>query len=348
MANMSVCLRWMGRPQKAMRASERALEMSTQTAPERRILEVNHGTMMLTCNPHNPSGWRQLDARLRTGLSTSETTYMQKTFWGGEACEELCLWDEQGFGDTLMALRWVEAAMKRSKKCKLIVRNSFVELLKKRLEVPKKCSIVAMEGINVPPWRCGTKHAPLMSLPGVLGETDLNRAKRGGYLKRTNLRKPSSRVGLTWAAGKKEEAEAERMRLTRCIPTESVIRLLKHWPTSTDKLVVLQIGEEAKLTECYLNVEYPAAPRDWEQTAKLVEELDIVITVDTAMAHLAGALGVPTLLLLNRPCDWRWGQGNQPTVTWYEKMNILRCNQFNEWDSILRMLPEEVRKLRRH
>ena len=87
-------------------------------------------------------------------------------------------------------------------------------------------------------------------------------------------------------------------------------------------LVALQLGKERALGLENPLLEVPSVPMDWEHTAALVESLELVISVDTAMAHLAGALGVPTLLLLNSQCDWRWGQTEESTVDWYESITI--------------------------
>ena len=63
---------------------------------------------------------------------------------------------------------------------------------------------------------------------------------------------------------------------------------------------------------------------DWERTAAVLERLLGVITVDTAVAHLAGSLGVPTALLLSTPCDWRWGFSGEHTP-WYASTTLLRA-----------------------
>ena len=73
---------------------------------------------------------------------------------------------------------------------------------------------------------------------------------------------------------------------------------------------------------------------DWEDTAKIVEQLDLVVSVDTAIVHLAGNLGIPCLLLLNYAHDWRWGTDNEP-VKWYPKQTVLRCKRNDDWEKLL-------------
>ena len=347
LANLSIALRWIGRPWEAMRASSRALDLLHAGDLERTVLELNLGTMQLACNPMDPQGWRLLNARLMKGLSQSETQHMLDNLWQGSPCEELCLWDEQGFGDTLMALRWLPAALKRCGQATLMVRRSLLRLLEARLDLPDNCRLVALESTGLPPWRFASTHAPLMSLPGLLPQGDVASAPSGSYMKRSKEAERRHACGVVWAAGGKQDAEAERMRLTRSLPAESVKQLLEQWNKDEGGLVALQLGGELQLAMGSSMMEIPPAPKDWEDTACLVEQLEAVITVDTAMAHLAGAMGIPTLLLLNHPCDWRWGDSAASTVDWYGSLKILRCDHFNDWSTVISRVPEEVRKLKK-
>ena len=344
LANLSVCLRWMGNEKEAVRAATNALARTSTKDTDRRLLELNLGTMQLTCNPHDQRGWRHLNARLSKGLSQSESQYLEEKLWKGAPCEELCLWDEQGYGDTIMALRWVPEALRRCDKGTLVVRKSLVRLLQKRLDLPNHCEILALEEISTTPWRYAKHHAPLMSLPGLLPKSETDTKPNYRYLRKGKSKARKQGIGIVWAAGEKENAEAERMRITRSIPVENVRELLQ-LSHGNQQWIALQLGEELKIALDYQKIQIPSTPKDWEETAALVEKMELVISVDTAMAHLAGALGVPTLLLLNHPCDWRWGQEPGSTVHWYYDMKILRCDQFNGWDTVCERVSQEVLKL---
>ena len=69
---------------------------------------------------------------------------------------------------------------------------------------------------------------------------------------------------------------------------------------------------------------------DWLDTLRLVETMDLVLTVDTAMAHLCGAVGVRCVVLLNAPCDWRWGQSGNRTFL-YDSIRLARCPTPHAW-----------------
>ena len=108
----------------------------------------------------------------------------------------------------------------------------------------------------------------------------------------------------------------------------------QRWDVS---LLSLQLGDQdpdlIRMIRCN-RIEQLASGGDWESTAAEVEQLDAVLTVDTAMAHLAGSLGVPSVLLLNKVHDWRWGSAQSP-VPWYPSQTVLRCRQPHAWEPVL-------------
>ena len=73
---------------------------------------------------------------------------------------------------------------------------------------------------------------------------------------------------------------------------------------------------------------------NWQETAEVLESLDLLVSVDTSVAHLAGALGIPTVLLLSAPADWRWGQADCQTFL-YDSMRLVRCAAPGDWTQAL-------------
>jgi len=84
---------------------------------------------------------------------------------------------------------------------------------------------------------------------------------------------------------------------------------------------------------------------DFQDVAALIEQSDLVITSDTAVAHLAGALGRPVWLLLQSVPDWRWGLTGD-TSFWYPSMRLFRQRQPGDWDDVIRRVAVELRSLR--
>ena len=88
-------------------------------------------------------------------------------------------------------------------------------------------------------------------------------------------------------------------------------------------------------------LEQPLRGSNWLQTAEVLASLDLLISVDTSVAHLAGAIGIPTVLMLNAPADWRWGQTGRQTFL-YETLTIVRCTVPGDWSQVLRQVDQEV------
>jgi hypothetical protein len=86
------------------------------------------------------------------------------------------------------------------------------------------------------------------------------------------------------------------------------------------------------------------AIEDYDETAALVTALDLVITVQTALVHLAGALGKPTWVVLQTPCEWRYGEAGE-TMPWYPSVRLFRQRQPGEWRSVMARIAQDVERL---
>ena len=84
-------------------------------------------------------------------------------------------------------------------------------------------------------------------------------------------------------------------------------------------------------------LEQPLRSPDWLRTAEVLASLDLLVSVDTSVAHLAGALGIPTVLMLNAPADWRWGQAGRQTFL-YDAMTLVRCAAPGDWSQVFQQV----------
>jgi hypothetical protein len=259
--------------------------------------------------------------------------------WTGELVDDLLLWDEQGYGDAIQSLRWLPAAAERCRRLRLWLRPELVRLVRQRLPLPPHCQLELLRQ-ELAPWQQSVPHLPLMSLPMVLGLEGPQMALGAG-LKRSrqasDQRTPGPPcLGLVWAAGRKAEAEADRHARGRSLRLAELMVVLAPLVTAGClALQPLQVGPDAAEAGAFGGLlAPPPSLQDWEDTAALVETLDGVISVDTAVAHLAGSLGLPTLLLLECPCDWRWGQEGD-TTPWYPSVRLLRRRPGQLWERLL-------------
>mgnify|MGYP002783725314 CR=1 FL=1 len=186
---------------------------------------------------------------------------------------------------------------------------------------------------DVPPT---DRHVPLTSLPHVLGlQGDAITGDGTAYLHAGTRRadRPSlpardgrPRVGLTWRGNPDFLNDRKRS-----LPDDAVRALVAAVPTV--QWVALQQGDGAELAVPGVE-RLDGAPADWQVTAQHLGELDALVTIDTGIAHLAGALGVPVHVLLPHVPDWRWGRDGDRTP-WYASMRLHRQARVGDWDSAI-------------
>lgn len=301
----------------------------------------NLATGLLDRDPLARDGWHLLLARLATEpaawLAASQPW---QGLWCGERLRQLVVWDEQGYGDALQCLRWLPAACERVEHLTLLLRPPLLELVRQRLVLPAHCSLQPLDPARDRPWDLDVVHCPLMALPVALEPPGGRIALQATpVLQRVAQPRPGlRRFGLVWAAGQKDNPEARRSARLRSMPAQL---LLAHAQTWQADLLALQLGPELEQARPWIEAGVLGTLEpggDWLQSAQLVEQLDVVITVDTAMAHLAGSLGVPCVLLLNQVCDWRWFVGDIP-APWYSSVRILRAPALNAWEALLQQVP---------
>ena len=168
-------------------------------------------------------------------------------------------------------------------------------------------------------------------------------AARKSYLKPTSgaktrlveEEKKVRRIGLVWSAGRHQAPQPERSARVRDVPMQEFFELAQRWSQLYQAtLVSMQLeGHDEQPVDGLIEsgvLEQPLSSPDWLRTAEVLESLDLLVSVDTSVAHLAGALGVPTVLMLNAPADWRWGQSDHQTFL-YHSMRLVRCAAPGVW-----------------
>ena len=189
-----------------------------------------------------------------------------------------------------------------------------------------------------------------MSLPAVFGTTSETVPWAGAYLgadeqlvrekrKRFASNRPGPRVGLAWAGNPKYKADAARsMRLGTLVPLLRAVDA--NW-------ISLQKGEAAEqlasLPDDVCVQDGSSSERDLAETAALMATLDLVITTDTCIAHLAGAMAKPVWILLPHLADWRWMEVSEQTP-WYPTARLFRQKVTGDWAGVVERVIAEVRE----
>lgn len=315
-----------------LEAAKAAYAQAQALAPDLAEARLETGLCHLMAADY-AAGWPLFEARWQTAQMSSRHLPTAAPRWRGEPLAPgatLLLWAEQGLGDCLQFLRFVPEAVARCGGAGKVV-----------LRLPRTLLSLA-EGLGaVPiddhaPLPSHDSHCPLMSLPLVLGIAapppltapylHSDPALRSQWRKQLAQvfgasRRP--RVGLVWTGRQRGPTAA-----SRDVPLSALAPLA---------------GLQADLV-C-LQQDIPLADRDalagfpglWRpaldmlaDTAALVDELDLVVSVDTALAHLTGALGRPCHVLLRHSSEWRWQLGRTDTP-WYPSLRLIRQPRPGDW-----------------
>jgi hypothetical protein len=264
--------------------------------------------------------------------------------WQGEdpAGRTILVHDEGGYGDTLQFVRYVPLLAARGARVVLCVQPPLVRLLA-RLPGP---AVVLARGTEPPDYDL---HCPMLSLPHGFSTTLESVPARVPYLPvdaakaaawRAKLAGAGLRVGVVWAGASRPGMAAMRaMDARRSLPAGALTALagiagVRFVSLQKDQVPPAQLDMADPMPDC----------ADFDDTAAVVAGLDLVIAVDTAVAHLAGALGRPVWLLSRYDACWRWLHGRRDNP-WYPGLRLYRQTAPGEWAPVLRELAADLRAL---
>ncbi|MDX2027751.1 MAG: tetratricopeptide repeat protein [Alphaproteobacteria bacterium] len=278
------------------------------------------------------AGWPLYEARLERPGALRVTPLCPR--WNGEPLggKKLLLVAEQGFGDVLMFCRYGYVLLSHGVELVWSVPASLQRLLASNLP-----------GLVLPetePLPAADYYAPLMSLPLALGKTLPIDAPPAPYLsapEEPKLPQPAKDmrpIGLVWTGSPTHQRDHERsILLEQFAPLFGKVKAQFYAPfTGAGLEQITPQTPVIKLTKLIT---------DFADTAALLKQLEVLVTVDTAAAHLAGALGVKTCLLLPHCPDWRWGTSGTMTP-WYPNMTLLRQPAYGDWESVMEQLAEKL------
>lgn len=341
--NLGNVHRELGQLEDAVASYERAIA----AAPEYAAAHL-HLAFTLLQRGELARGWEEFEWRFKLPDLAAPMRRFREPPWDGRPLPQgtLLLHAEQGLGDTLQFARYGALAAER---CGQVVLECQPEL-KALLEGVRGYGKVVARGEPLPRFDA---HLPLMSAPRVLATRLETIPWPGPYLRASPeriARRPQAlepagarlKVGLVWAGRPEHWDDRNRsIALSRLAPLASV-------PGA--RFFSLQKGpaaaQAATPPEGMDLVDLGGAIRDFADTAAIAASLDLVISVDTSVAHLAGAMGAPTWLLLPFAPDWRWLSGRRDTP-WYPSVTIFRQPADGDWDAVAGAVREALHRLRR-
>ncbi|MDR3517692.1 MAG: tetratricopeptide repeat protein [Azospirillaceae bacterium] len=286
-------------------------------------------------------GWAEYEWRWKTRPFIRAKPAIPTPEWRGEplAGRTVLLYAEQGHGDAIQFTRFAPMVAARGGR---VVLSTFADLVRLLQTAPGVDAVARFAG-SLPAHDC---HLPLMSVPHVLGIDIADAAVPVPYLRATpdaaaawRIRLaglPGLKAGLVWAGDPRpfnreaHQVDSRRsMTLGQFAPLGTVTGLT---------LISLQKGApaaEAATTPPGLRLyDWMEEINDFADTAALIENLDLVITVDTAVAHLAGALGKPVWILSRWEGCWRWLRDRDDTP-WYPSARLFRQRRPGDWGEVV-------------
>jgi tetratricopeptide (TPR) repeat protein len=290
-------------------------------------------------------GWEEYEWRWKSANLSSPRNFAQPQ-WDGSPLQNrtLFLHAEQGFGDAIQFIRYLPQVAQRGGKIIIECRDDLQRLF---WNMPEKYQIVVL-GDSLPAFDL---HCPLLSLPLVFGTKLDNIPNSVPYLyaiaqdakswrQRMEDQLPNtkvSKVGLVWAGSPDNTNDRNRsMKLTTLAPLGQVPGV---------RFFSLQRGAAAiqsKTPPAGMElIDWAGELKDFADNAALIANLDLVISVDTSMVHLAGAMGKPVWPLLSFVSDWRWLLDREDSP-WYPTMRLFRQSVRGDWDSVINRVAEAL------
>lgn len=289
-------------------------------------------------------GWKESEWRTRSVAFRNKILQLDQPQWQGESLQgrTIFLHAEQGFGDAIQFLRFVPPVVSQAAQVLLLMPGPLESLVEATL--PANCRILPQHSA-LPPIDF---YCSLMSLPSVLGTTLDNLPAAVPYLRpdparvahwRERLGTERLNVGMAWAGNPRHvndrnrsmslatfrAAEAQGCRFVTVQPEirDTDREALAAWPEALD------LGRGLA---------------DFSDTAAFVEALDVIVTVDTSVAHLAGALGKPVWVLVPHCPDWRWLL-ERTDSPWYPTARVYRQPAAGDWASVLQRVRADLQQL---
>jgi tetratricopeptide (TPR) repeat protein len=341
LTNRAVALRRLDRPHEAQMSASRALVSKPDFAQARFVESIARLTL-----GDFADGWVGYESRWAVGLLASQRRTFTAPLWlGNEPLhgKTILLHAEQGSGDTIQFARYAPlVAVRGAKRIVLEVQSELVRLLK---AMPGGADVIA-RGEKLPAFDC---HCPLLSLPLAFA-TGLGTipadvpyiapADNEAALWRNRLPRQRPLIGVAWSGARSHDND-----LNRSMPLATLAPLLD-LPDVAFVSLQQELREEdvQPLRDCRNLTVLGERFRDFAATAAVIAQLDIVISVDTAVAHLAGAMGKPLLLLLPFGADFRWLRERDDSP-WYPSARLFRQQNFGDWDSVVHAVRGELKRM---
>lgn len=285
-------------------------------------------------------GWRRYEARLLLPREIRPKRTFAQPSWTGASFhgKTLLVWAEQGLGDTLMFLRYLPIVRALGGRVILEVQPA----LRALITANRVADLVIPRGAPLPRFDL---QASLLSLPWIFRTVPSSIPSEVPYLVIPPSSAPSTgladcltrstgekHIGLVWAGNQGHVRDHERSLLPEALAPLAAIPHVKWFS--------FQLGHAA-LPPLPNIISLAPYLKDFADTGHALQGMDLLITVDTSVAHLAGALGIPTFLLVSYQPDFRWLLDREDSP-WYPSLRLYRQPAYGDWESVIRRVAVDL------
>ncbi|HET6250643.1 MAG TPA: tetratricopeptide repeat protein [Tepidisphaeraceae bacterium] len=281
-------------------------------------------------------GWIQYEWRWRTRANATPRINYPKPNWIGEdpAGRTILLYTEQGFGDSIQFVRYATAVARRGANVIVRCRPELARLFE---------GVAGVSGIftddNLPEYDL---YCPLMTLPLIFATRlatipadvpylEVNEPLLEKWREQIDASDDRLKVGLVWAGGATTKSDRKRsLTLAQFSPLAQIAGIAFYSLQKGDAASAQAANPPPGMTL----IDHTAELTDFAETAAMICHLDLVIAVDTAVAHLAGALGKPVWLMIPTNPDWRW-MLDRDDSPWYPTLRLFRQTRRGNWDDVI-------------
>ena len=338
--NLGNALKEVGRTDEALGCYQMALWQKPDLASAR----YNRGLALMQAGRWT-EGWPEYEWRWRRGSMRPRHT--EKPRWDGAdvAGKTILLWCEQGLGDAIQFVRYAALVQAKGGRVVLECPPQLVPLFSTCVGVDE----VVAEGQALPAFDV---QAPLLSLPGLCATTTENvpaavpylaaEPERLGVWRRKVEEHAGFRVGLCWQGNRFNHGDRLRSIPLRCFAPLAAVEGVC--------LVSLQKGPGAAQREAVpfavldFGDELDPPPGGFRDAVALLASLDLLVTCDSALGHVAGAVGVPVWIALSPVADWRWLRERDDTP-WYPCARLFRQERLGDWPGVFERMAVELRRV---
>jgi tetratricopeptide (TPR) repeat protein len=328
--NRGVVLTELHRLDSAVESFDQALRVRPDAADAR----FNRAIALLLAGRYE-QGWLDYESRWRCASSRATPRDFSQPLWTGREAlsgKSILIHAEQGFGDTLQFCRYIRLVAEQGAAVTFEVQGRLLRLLS---SLHSGVRVIARGS----PLPSTDYHCPLLSLPLAFGTTlaDIPCAPRYvapdqellAQWRRLLGAAPRTRIGLAWSGSGGNPRDAHRN-----VPLGSLLAALPPGVDTESLQKEYRDADRDTLQRHPALRDWSAAQSDFADAAALCDSMDLILTVDTSIVHLAGALGKPTWLLLPFHPDWRWLLGRTDSP-WYPSLRVFRQTSPGDWAPVL-------------